>query len=57
MQAESQDVRYRMDGGSPAADAGMVLGATDPPIEFRGAIALLRFVEATSGAILNVQFR
>lgn len=34
LQAESQAVRYRMDGGSPAADTGMVLGATDPPREF-----------------------
>lgn len=57
IQADTQNVRYRMDGGSPAAGVGLLMRTTDLPMSFSGAIQLLRFIEATSGAKLNVQFR
>lgn len=56
VQADGQNVRYRDDGTDPTASIGMILIAGDPPTKFTHAFSLLRFVEAASGAKLNVRY-
>lgn len=56
VQAEGQNVRYRDDGPTPTAGIGLLLYAGDQPTRFAGAIQLLKFIEATAGAKLNVRY-
>lgn len=56
IQAETQNVRYREDGVAPTAGIGLLLIAGQPPTKFAGALNLLRFIEATSGAKLNITY-
>jgi hypothetical protein len=58
IQAESQNVRYRLDGTSPTASVGMILYAGDPPTvltDFAGLNAA-KFIEVTGSAKLNVHY-
>lgn len=55
VQAEGQDVRWRDDGVDPTATVGMILAAGDS-MQFLGDLDLVRFIEATAGATLNVSF-
>lgn len=58
IQADTQNVRYRLDGGVPAAGVGLLLRTTDAPIELVGpAVKMARFLEAAGGGKLNVQFK
>ena len=56
VQAEAQNVRYRDDGIAPTATIGMVLYSNAAPTKFAGAIQLLKFIEVTASAKLNVRY-
>ena len=56
VQAETQNVRYRDDGLPPTAAVGLLLIAGDPPTKFTGNLGLLKFIEATASAKLNVRY-
>lgn len=57
VQAESQNVRYRDDGITPTSAIGMILYAGQAPTRFAGgSIGLIKFIEASSGAKLNIRF-
>lgn len=56
LQAETQDVRYTTDGTVPSASNGFLLKAGAAPTEYVGDPSKLRFIEATSGAKLNVGY-
>lgn len=55
IQAEDQDVRYRDDGTDPTATVGMVL-ASGADLWYEGDLDALSFIEATTGATLNVSY-
>lgn len=55
VQAEAQSVRWRDDGTNPTASVGMLLTAGVPQT-FWGNLATVLFIQATSGAILNVSY-
>ena len=54
LQAESQNVRYRDDGGAPTGSVGLILYAGDPPTWFEGDLAAARFIETAASAKLNI---
>lgn len=51
-----QNVRYRDDGTNPDANTGMLIKTTDPPLEYKGDLAALKFIEVTASAVLNVAY-
>jgi hypothetical protein len=55
--AEAQSVRWRDDGTAPTATVGQLLPA-GVPLQLSGAsvLAAAQFIQATSGAILNVSY-
>ncbi len=55
MQAEAQNIRWRGDNVDPTATVGNILyvGQT---LCYDGELNRIRFIQATSGAILNVQY-
>lgn len=58
MNVEVQNARYRDDGTAPTAGVGLLLKTTDPPMEIFGLgnLKALQFIQAVSGAILNVAY-
>lgn len=56
IQAEAQNVRYRDDGTDPTATVGMLLAAGST-LEYTGPMSSLKFIEAASGAKLNIIFQ
>ena len=56
VQAQDKDVRYRKDGIAPTSTIGLILYAGDPPTRFAGSIQLLKFIEVSASAKLNVHF-
>lgn len=60
IQAESADIRYKTDGGTPAGGVGggmLLLAGTDVVIEGWDAIARLKMIrDASTSAVINVQF-
>lgn len=57
LQAEAQNIRWRDDGTNPTATVGMILLSGQPPVWFSGAqMRAAKFLQATSGAILNISF-
>lgn len=56
LQAESQDVRWKDDGGDPETSEGMLLKAGDPPTIYDGPLSSIKFIRAAAGAILRVAF-
>lgn len=57
VQAEVADVRWRPDGAAaaPTASVGMLLPAGAERV-FDGGLASVRFIQATSGAVINVSY-
>lgn len=53
--AEGQAVRWRDDGTAPTATVGMLL-PTNMPTRYDGDLSRVRFISATAGAILNVNY-
>ncbi len=53
--AETQAVRWRDDGTAPTASVGMPL-ATGQPLTYDGDLTLIRFIEQTGSAKLNISF-
>lgn len=53
--AEAQALRWRDDGIAPTATVGMPL-AVGVPFPYDGDITGIRFIEQTSGGILNVTY-
>lgn len=52
-QAESQDVRYRLDGEDPTSSVGF-LAAAGECVWFVGDLTKVKFLESAGGATLNV---
>lgn len=55
IQAEGADVRWRDDGTAPTASVGMLLPA-GAELRYTGALAALRLIQASAGAVLNVSY-
>jgi len=55
IQAEAQVVRWRDDGVNPTSTVGMTL-AVGASITYSGDLAAVKFIQATSGAILNITY-
>lgn len=53
--ADTQAVRYRDDGTAPTASIGMPIAA-GACLAYSGSLSAIRFIQSTSGAILNVSF-
>jgi len=58
LQAETQNVRFRLDGTSPTTAVGMRLIAGDAPIRLDGAEAVrsIKVIEEAASAKLNIHF-
>lgn len=56
VQATGQDVRWRADGIAPTASVGMLLKSGDTLVYEDHPPAELKFIEATSGAVLNITY-
>ncbi len=52
---ETQTVRWRDDGANPTASVGMPVTANSS-FSYDGDLKRIRFIEATSGAVLNVSY-
>jgi hypothetical protein len=55
VEAEAQAVRWRDDGTAPLAGVGMLL-ASGASMTFFGDLTAVKFIQATSGAKLNVSY-
>ena len=55
IQAEAQAVRWRDDGTNPTASVGMNLAAGQT-MWYTGPLASIKFIQVTSGAIVNVSY-
>ena len=56
LQAESQNVRFTVDGSTPSTSNGFVLVAGQPPVSWSGNVANLKFKQEASDAILNYAY-
>ena len=54
LQAETANIRYRLDGASPNALTGFLMRSTEPPIELQSELQYARFIQETAGAKLSV---
>ena len=52
---ETQNVRWRDDGVAPTSSVGMLVPANSS-MSYDGDLKAIRFIAATSGAILNVSY-
>ena len=52
----TQNVRWRDDGTNPTASVGIPMLPGDMPIAFDGDLNTIKFIEETSGGILNVSY-
>jgi len=55
-QAETADVRYRDDGGAPAAGVGNIVVHGIPGIFFTGTLSKLQFIALSGSPLLNIGF-
>lgn len=53
IQAEGDNLRYRMDGEDPTASVGNLL-LENTTVELHGDLSLIRIIETTSGGSANV---
>jgi hypothetical protein len=53
---EVANVRWRDDGSAPTASVGMLLATGSTLIYEVGNLALIQFIQVSSGAILNVSY-
>lgn len=52
-----QDVRWRDDGTAPTATVGMLIDISiNPTLVYEGDPNLIRLIEVSSGAVLNVSY-
>ena len=56
LQAETQNIRFTDDGTVPTASKGLILIAGALPFLYDGNLPALQFIQAASGAVLNVSF-
>lgn len=56
LQAETADVRFRDDGGAPAAAVGELVVHGTPPIFYTGTLSKLQFIAASGSPLLDVLF-
>ncbi len=56
LQATTQNIRFTVDGTAPTATVGMLLVAGAEPFYYAGSLIDLRFIQTTSGAVLNVVY-
>jgi hypothetical protein len=53
---EVANVRWRDDGSAPTASVGMILATGSTLVYEVGNLALIQFIQVSSGAILNVSY-
>lgn len=56
IRCETQSVRWRDDGTNPTATVGMLMLAADSPLYYTGQLPLIKFIEATASAKLNISY-
>jgi hypothetical protein len=57
IQADTQNVRYRMDGNNPTGTVGMLFVANAAPKTFdMNSLQAIRFIQAAAGARLNFHY-
>lgn len=56
IRAEAQSVRWRDDQTAPTASVGMLILTADLPFFYDGDLTLIRFIETTASAKLNVSY-
>ncbi len=56
LQAETSNIRYLLDGSTPTATGGLVMRATEPPIELQCELAPAKFIQEAAGAKLNIVY-
>lgn len=56
MQAETQNIRWRDDGGAPTTTVGVILPSGLSPLMYNGTLKNIQFIDATAGGILDVSF-
>lgn len=56
IRGEAQTVRWRDDGTAPTASVGMTMLVADPPLIYSGDLTKLKFIAATAGGIINVNY-
>ena len=54
--SEAQSIRWRDDGTAPTASVGQLQIVASPPFLYSGNLSALQFIQATAGAILNVNY-
>lgn len=55
IQAQTQNVRWTDDGSNPTASVGMLL-ATGAPSQFSSSLSVLKFIQTTASAVLNISY-
>lgn len=55
IQAQSNSVRWRDDGGTPTASVGMILAAGDI-LEYTGDLSAIRFIQTAASAQINITY-
>jgi len=55
-QVDTQNARWRDDGTNPSSTVGMLVRTTDQPYIYAGNLSKVKFIEATSGAVINVSY-
>jgi hypothetical protein len=53
--AETEAVRWRDDGVNPTTTVGMPL-AVGVPLQYDGDLSRIKFIEQTSGGVLNISY-
>lgn len=56
LQAETQNIRFTLDGTTPTASVGMILVAGGAPIAIYAPPATLKFIEVSASAKLNYEY-
>lgn len=56
LQAETNNVRYRDDGGAPTASIGILVVSGQPPVYYPGTLPALLLIAASGTPVLDVAF-
>lgn len=56
LQAETQNIRWRDDGGAPTTAVGSLLISAQNPFLYTGTLKNVQFIDATAGGLLDASF-
>ena len=54
LQAESANIRYKLNGQDPTAASGLIMRSTEPPIEIQTDLYAVRVIQESAGSKLNI---